>query len=77
MHFGYARVSTEDQNLSLQTDELTAAGCEKIYMEKISGAKSERPELARQLDSARPGDTVTVWKPDRLGRSLKHCVILK
>ena len=77
MHFGYARVSTEDQNLSLQTDELTAAGCEKIYMEKISGAKSERPELARLLDSARPGDTVTVWKLDRLGRSLKHCVILK
>lgn len=68
------RPTVEDQNLSLQTDELTAAGCEKIYMEKISGAKSERPELARLRDSARPGDTVTVWKLDRLGRSLKHLI---
>ena len=71
------RPTVEDQNLSLQTDQLTATGCEKIYRKKNSDAKSDRPELARLLDSARPGDTVTVWKLDRLGRSLKHCVILK
>ena len=68
MHIGYARVSTDDQNLSLQTDELTAASCEKIYREKLSGPKADRPELARLLENVRPGDTVTVWKLDGSGR---------
>jgi DNA invertase Pin-like site-specific DNA recombinase len=74
MHFGYARVSTDDQNLHLQTDELTRAGCEKIYKEKVSGAKADRPELLKLLEHVREGDTVTVWKLDRLGRSLKHLI---
>lgn len=74
MHFAYARVSTEDQNLDLQLDALKAAGCEKIFKEKLSGAKTDRPELARLLEQVREGDTVTVWKLDRLGRSMKHLV---
>lgn len=74
MIIGYARVSTDDQNLSLQLDALKQAGCERIFKEKVSGAKTERPELLKLLDQAREGDTVTVWKLDRLGRSLKHLV---
>lgn len=74
MHFAYARVSTEDQNLSLQLDTLKLAGCERIFKEKISGAKTDRPELAKLLEQVREGDTVTVWKLDRLGRSLKHLI---
>lgn len=74
MHFAYARVSTEDQNLDLQLDALKAAGCEKIFKEKISGAKTDRPELRKLLEQVREGDTVTVWKLDRLGRSLKHLI---
>lgn len=74
MHFAYARVSTEDQNLDLQLDALKAAGCEKIFREKLSGAKTDRPELQKLLDQVREGDTVTVWKLDRLGRSMKHLV---
>lgn len=74
MHFAYARVSTEDQNLSLQLDALKLAGCDKVFKEKISGAKTDRPELAKLLDQVREGDTVTVWKLDRLGRSLKHLI---
>jgi len=70
MKIGYARVSTADQNLDLQLDALKAAGCDKIYYEKMSGAKSDRPELNRMRSELRAGDMVVVWKIDRLGRSL-------
>ncbi|MEA2203040.1 MAG: hypothetical protein QOI89_3780 [Solirubrobacteraceae bacterium] len=69
---GYARVSTADQDHALQIDALTAAGCEKIFSETASGAQRDRPELGRLLEYLRPGDTLTVWKLDRLGRSLPH-----
>ena len=72
MNIGYARVSTRDQNLALQLDALTKAGCETIFQEQASGATKARPELDRLLASLRPGDTVTIYKLDRLGRSLKH-----
>ena len=75
MLFGYARVSTQDQNLSLQLDELIKAGCQKIYQEKVSSAKL-RPQLQKMLDVLREGDTVIVWKLDRLGRSLKELFTL-
>lgn len=74
MKIGYCRVSTDDQTLSLQEDALQAAGCEKIYSEKVSGAKINRPQLQAALDFARKGDTLVVWKLDRLGRSLIHLV---
>lgn len=76
MKIGYARVSTEDQNLELQRDALIEEGCEQIFDEKISGAKKERPELDRLLSFVREGDVIVVWKLDRLGRSLKHLVEL-
>mgnify|MGYP000657513536 CR=1 FL=1 len=71
MIIGYARVSTDDQKLDAQTDALTAAGAGKLFAEKISGSKRERPELNRMLDHIRNGDVVTVTKYDRLARSLK------
>lgn len=74
MLIGYARVSTQDQNLDLQRDALTQAGCEKIYEEKVSGSRTERAELAWALEALREGDTLVVWKLDRLGRSLPHLV---
>lgn len=74
MHIGYARVSTHDQNTALQLDALTKALCERIYQESASGASKERPELSRCLDTLRAGDTLTVWRLDRLGRSLKDLV---
>ena len=76
MKFGYARVSTRDQSLDLQIDALEKAGCEKIYTEVMSGAKSERLKLQEMLSHLRRGDVVIVWKLDRLGRSLKHLVEL-
>lgn len=76
MKIGYARVSTRDQNLDLQLDALRSAGCEKIYQEKISGAKSDRTELRAMIDHLREGDIVVIWKLDRLGRSLKDLVNL-
>ena len=76
MLIGYARVSTDDQNLALQRDALAAAGCEKIYEDKASGAKAERPGLALALEVARAGDTLVVWRLDRLGRSLKDLIAL-
>lgn len=76
MIIGYARVSTIDQDTALQTDALKAAGCERIFEEKASGAKEDRPELARALDHARPGDVLVVWKLDRLARSLKQLVLV-
>ena len=74
MKLGYARVSTEDQSLDLQRDALRKAGTERIYEEKESGGKVERPELLKLLDTLRPGDTLVVWRLDRLGRSLKHLI---
>jgi DNA invertase Pin-like site-specific DNA recombinase len=74
MQFGYARVSTLDQDHSLQLDALTAAGCHSIIVETSSGARADRPELRKLLDQLRPGDTITVWRLDRLGRSLRHLI---
>jgi DNA invertase Pin-like site-specific DNA recombinase len=74
MLVGYARVSTTDQNLDLQKDALLAAGCGRIFTDTASGAKSQRPGLADALQCCRPGDTLVVWKLDRLGRSLPHLV---
>ena len=74
MHIGYARVSTQDQNLDLQNDALKAAGCENIYTDKMSGAKTNRPGLEEILGFIREGDTLVVWRLDRLGRSLKHLI---
>ncbi len=76
MKIGYARVSTADQNLELQLTALKEAGCDRIYQEKISGAKRERPELQRLLDQLRPDDIVVVWKLDRFARSTKNLLEL-
>ena len=74
MKIGYARVSTQEQELSLQIDALETAGCEHIYQEKITGAKKARPELQRMMSQLRKEDTVVIWKLDRLARSLKDLV---
>jgi len=74
MLIGYARVSTQDQNLDLQQDALQKAGCEKIYEEKKSGVAAERAELDKVLSYLRENDTLVVWKLDRLGRSLKQLI---
>lgn len=74
MIIGYARVSTNDQDTSLQLDALKAAGAERVYQESASGALRARPELNKCLDAAREGDTLIVWKLDRLGRSLPNLV---
>ena len=74
MKMGYARVSTNDQDTQLQIDALTVAGCERIYQEKQSGAKQDRPELQQCLKSLRAEDILIVWKLDRLGRSLHHLI---
>jgi DNA invertase Pin-like site-specific DNA recombinase len=71
---GYARVSTLDQNLALQRDALTDAGCEKIFIEQMSGAVADRPALRDALEYARSGDTIIVWKLDRLARSMKQLI---
>lgn len=71
---GYARVSTDDQNLDLQRDALTKAGCTEIYEEKASGKSVERIELGHCLRALRPGDSLSVWRLDRLGRSLPDLV---
>ena len=74
MFIGYARVSTDDQNLDLQRDALLKAGCEKIFEDVASGVKTDRPGLAQALDYMRKGDVLVVWKLDRLGRSLVDLV---
>lgn len=74
MKIGYARVSTQDQNEQLQVDALKQSGCKKIYVDYASGAKEDRLELIKALDHLREGDTLVVWKLDRLGRSLKHLI---
>jgi len=68
---GYARVSTQDQNLDLQLKALKKAGCQKIFREKLSGFNRQRPEFQRMLDQIRPGDIIVVWKLDRLARSTR------
>lgn len=72
--FGYARVSTTDQDAQLQHDALTAAGCYRIFTDTASGALQSRPELDKLLDQLRPGDTLVVWRLDRLGRSIRHLI---
>ena len=74
MRIGYARVSTADQNPDLQEDALQKAGCEKIFRDVASGAVDSRRGLAEAIDYARDGDTLVVWKLDRLGRSFKHLI---
>ncbi len=74
MLVGYARVSTDDQNLDLQHDALKKAGCEQIYEDQLSGARAERPGLQQALAYARSGDTLVVWRLDRLSRSLKDLI---
>jgi DNA invertase Pin-like site-specific DNA recombinase len=74
MLLGYARVSTPDQTLDLQTDALRQTGCEKIFTDTISGGKSERPGLQDVMAHLRTGDTLVVWRLDRLGRTLKHLI---
>jgi hypothetical protein len=71
---GYARVSTTDQHPQLQVDALQRAGCYRVFTETASGARTDRPALEQLLDQLRPGDTLVVWKLDRLGRSLRHLV---
>ena len=71
---GYARVSTTDQDLALQRDALAKAGCARVFEDKASGAKADRPGLTAALGFAREGDILTVWKLDRLGRSLPHLI---
>jgi len=74
MLIGYARVSTQDQTLDLHTDALKQAGCEKLFTDTTSGAKSERPGLQEAMNHLRAGDTLVVWRLDRLGRTLKHLI---
>ena len=74
MLIGYARVSTDDQDLALQMDALGKAGCERIFTDKLSGAEVKRAGLAQAISHLREGDTLVVWKLDRLGRTVKGLV---
>jgi DNA invertase Pin-like site-specific DNA recombinase len=76
MLIGYARVSTSDQNLDLQIDALSKAGCQKLFDDKMSGGRAERPGLVKALEMLREDDTLVVWKLDRLGRNVKNLVDL-
>lgn len=76
MIYGYARVSAGDQTTDLQKDALVKVGCDRIFTDVASGAKAHRPELDHMLDLLREGDTVVVWKLDRLGRSMQNLVDL-
>ncbi len=74
MKVGYARVSTADQHLAMQEDALKSTGCTAIYHDVVSGVKEKRPGLDEALKHLREGDTLVVWKLDRLGRSLSHLI---
>ena len=74
MYIGYARVSTQDQNLDLQHDALQQVGCKKIIVDRVSGTVAERPGLRQIKDLVREGDTLVVWRLDRLGRSIKDLI---
>jgi|SRR5215216_3316839 len=74
MFIGYARLSTHEQTLDLQRDALYKASCEKIFTDTVSGAKAERKGLTEALSHLRAGDTLVVWRLDRLGRSLRHLI---
>ena len=74
MKIGYARVSTGDQNLDMQVDALNKIECDKIFTDKMSGARSDRPGLEEAMKFMREGDTLIVWRLDRLGRSLQHLI---
>ncbi|MGR8979487.1 MAG: recombinase family protein [Gammaproteobacteria bacterium] len=76
MRLGYARVSTQDQDNQAQMEALKASGCEKIFQEKVSGGRWDRPELHKLLEHLRKGDIVVVWKLDRLSRSLKDLLLI-
>ena len=76
MLIGYARVSTQDQNLELQCKALIQAGCQKVFEDKLSGTRANSPDLAKALEMLREGDTLVVWKLDRLGHSVKQLVDL-
>jgi hypothetical protein len=76
MLIGYARVSTDDQDTAAQVAALKVAGCERIYREKASGGRWDRPELQRLLDQLRKGDVLVVWKLDRLSRSLRDLIVI-
>ena len=76
MNIGYARISTIDQNLDLQLDALKQAGCEQVFTDKITGTKFDRPQLNELKKILRQGDTVIVWKMDRMGRGLRDMIIL-
>ncbi|MCF2133438.1 MULTISPECIES: recombinase family protein [Mycetohabitans] len=76
MLIGYARVSTQDRELALQREALTKAGCLKVFEDKVNGTRADRPGLARTLDMLREGDTLVVWKLDRLGRPVKQLIDL-
>jgi len=71
---GYARVSTRDQDVALQSDALQAAGCYRVFVDQASGSLDARPALTEVLDQLRPGDTLVVWRLDRLGRSIRHLI---
>ncbi|WP_077727624.1 recombinase family protein, partial [Escherichia coli] len=76
MLIGYVRVSTNDQNTDLQRNALVCAGCEQIFEDKLSGTKTDRPGLKRALKRLQKGDTLVVWKLDRLGRRMQHLISL-
>jgi len=74
MLLGYARVSTDGQDHTLQIDALRAAGCDKVIVETASGTRTDRPELAKALEQVRQGDVLVIWRLDRLARSLRHLI---
>jgi DNA invertase Pin-like site-specific DNA recombinase len=76
MQIGYARISQDTQSIDLQIDALTAAGCEKIFTDTMSGSRNDRPGLKQALEFVRSGDAICVWRLDRLGRSLPHLIQL-